>query len=138
MLFFLNDNIQHNKSGIEHAQIKRLHLFEMFDEPAKIVTRKYSNELHMVTAEAGIADEDFVNLFDYFQEARIFPQKDVTIKDLNIDPSWERKADGINYNYYRNGNRIMYVRRRNDKEKHIINLQYFDHFGKLLKVSWYD
>ena len=25
MLFFLNDNIQHNKSGIEHAQIKRLH-----------------------------------------------------------------------------------------------------------------
>lgn len=138
MLFFLNDNIQHNKSGIEHAQIKRLHLFEMFDEPAKIVTRKYSNELHMVTAEAGIADEDFVNLFDYFQEARIFLQKDVTIKDLNIDPSWERKADGINYNYYRNGNRIMYVRRRNDKEKHIINLQYFDHFGKLLKVSWYD
>ena len=84
MLFFLNDNIQHNKSGIEHAQIKRLHLFEMFDEPAKIVTRKYSNELHMVTEEAGIADEDFVNLFDYFQEARIFPQKDVTIKDLNI------------------------------------------------------
>ena len=64
MLFFLNDNIQHNKSGIEHAQIKRLHLFEMFDEPAKIVTRKYSNELHMVTAEAGIADEDFVNLFE--------------------------------------------------------------------------
>lgn len=27
-LFFLNDNIQRNKSGIEHAQIKRLHLFE--------------------------------------------------------------------------------------------------------------
>lgn len=138
MLFFLNDNIQHNKSGIEHAQIKRLHLFEMFDESAKIVTRKYSNELHMVTKEAGIADENFVNLFDYFQEARIFPQKDVTIKDIDIDPSWNRKADGINYNYYRNGNRIMYIRRRDDKEKHIINLQYFDHFGKLLKVSWYD
>lgn len=138
MLFFLNDNIQHNKSGIEHAQIKRLHLFEMFNEPAKIVTRKYSNELHMVTEEAGIADENFVNLFDYFQEARVVLKKDVTIKDIDIDPSWDKKADGINYNYYRNGKRIMYVRRRNDKEKHIINLQYFDHFGKLLKVSWYD
>lgn len=138
MLFFLNDNIQHNKSGIEHAQIKRLHLFEMYHESAKIVTRQYSNELHMVTEEAGIKDNDFVNLFDYFQGVRLFPQHDVTIKDLNIDSSWDRKSDGINYNYYRNGNRVLYVRRRNDRQKHIINVQYFDHFGKLLKVSWYD
>lgn len=138
MLFFLNDNIQHNKSGIEHAQIERLHLFEKYNEPAKIVTRQYSNEFHMVTEEANIDDHDLVNMFDYFQEARIFPQRDVTIKDLNIDPSWDRKPDGINYNYYRNGNRILYVRRRDDRQKHIINVQYFDHFGKLLKVSWYD
>lgn len=52
MLFFLNDGIQTNMSGIEHAQIQRLHLFEHFKEPAKIVTRQYSNELHMVTNAA--------------------------------------------------------------------------------------
>ena len=60
MLFFLNDNIQRNKSGIEHAQIKRLHLFEKYHQPAKIVTRQYSNELHLVTAEAGIDDRNFI------------------------------------------------------------------------------
>lgn len=138
MLFFLNDGIQTNMSGIEHAQIQRLHLFEHFKEPAKIVTRQYSNELHMVTNAAGIKDENFVNMYDYFQDARLVPTKDVTIKDIQIDSSWRRQADGINYNYYRNGHRIMYIRRRNDDKKHIINLQYFDHFGKLLKVTWYD
>lgn len=138
MLFFLNDGIQENKSGIEHAQIKRLNLFKHFQQPAKIVTRQYSNELHLVTRHAGIADEDFVNLFDYFQNARLVPQKDITIKDIQIDSDWQRKTDGNNYVYSRHGHQILYVRRRNDAKKHIINLQYFDHFGKLLKVKWYD
>lgn len=138
MLFFLNDNIQHFKSGIEDAQIQRLHLFEKNNEPAKIVIRQYSNEFHMVTNEAQIDDHDLVNLFDYFQGTRIFPQQDITISDLNINPHWDRRPDGINYNYFHNGNRVLYVRRRNDSQKHIMNVQYFDHFGKLLKVSWYD
>lgn len=138
MLFFLNDGIQENKSGIEHAQMKRLQLFKQFKQPAKIVTRQYSNELHLVTKHAGIADEDFVNLFDYFQNARIVPPKDVTIRDIQIDPHWRRQADGINYSYSKDGHRILYVRRRNDAKKRIINLQYFDHFGKLLNVKWYD
>ena len=80
MLFFLNYNIQRNKSGIEHAQIKRLHLFEKYHQPAKIVTRQYSNELHLVTAEAGIDDRNFINLFDYFQEACEVPQKNIRIR----------------------------------------------------------
>ena len=54
MLLFLNDNLQRNQSGIEHAQIKRLNLFKKFNQPAKIVTRQYSNELHLVVEAAGI------------------------------------------------------------------------------------
>lgn len=138
MLFFLNDSIQENKSGIEHAQLKRLGLFNHYQQPAMIVTRQYSNELHLVNKHAKLADNDFVNLFDYFQDARVVSHRDVTIKDLDIDPTWQRKADGNNYIYSRNGHQILYVRRRNDAKKHIINVQYFDHFGKLLKVSWYD
>ncbi|MBB1096001.1 glycosyltransferase [Limosilactobacillus agrestis] len=138
MLFFLNDNLQRNKSGIEHAQIKRLHLFEKYHQPAKIVTRQYSNELHLVTEEAGIDDHNFVNLFDYFQEACEVPQKDIQIKDIPVNPHWRRKAEGINYNYYQNGQRVLYIRRRSNNDRRVINLQYFDHFGKLLKVSWFD
>lgn len=138
MLFFLNDGIQAKQSGIEHAQIQRLQLFKANNEPAKIVTRQYSNELHKITNDSGIDDQDFVNMFDYFQDARIVPQREITIKDIPIDPSWQRKSNGINYSYSRNGKVILYIRRRNDAAKHIINLQFFDHFGKLLKVKWYD
>lgn len=138
MLFFLNDNIQRNKSGIEHAQIKRLHLFEQYQQPAKIVTRQYSNELHLVTNEAGIDDHNFINLFDYFQEACLVPQKNIRIKDIKVNPHWQRKADGINYNYYQDGKRVLYIRRRSESDRRVINLQYFDHFGKLMKVSWFD
>lgn len=138
MIFFFNDGIQANMSGIEHAQIQRLNLFKRYNQPAKIITRQYSNELHDVINNVGIADKDFINLFDYFQNATDVARKDVTIKDLQINPEWQRKADGINYSYQRNGKKILYVRRRNDNKKSIINVQYFDHFNKLLKVDWYD
>lgn len=138
MLLFLNDNLQRNQSGIEHAQIKRLNLFKKFNQPAKIVTRQYSNELHLVVEAAGIKDQDFINLFDYFQNACLVPHRIVKLQDLHLNPKWKRKADGISYNYYDGKTRVMYVRRRNDRDRSIINLQYFDHFGKLLKVVWYD
>ena len=138
MLFFLNDGIQENKSGIEHAQIQRLHLFEQNNEPAMIVTRQYSNELHTITEHAGIKDEHFVNMFDYFQNAVHVTKKVATIRDINIDPKWQRKADGVSYEYLSNGRRVLYVKRRNDAKKSIMNVQYLDEFGSLLKVSWYD
>ena len=84
MLLFLNDNLQRNQSGIEHAQIKRLNLFKQFQEPAKIVTRQYSNELHMIVNEAGIEDQDFISLFDYFQDACLVPHRIVKLQDLHL------------------------------------------------------
>lgn len=138
MLFFLNDIIQTNKSGIEVAQIQRLNLFKKYNQPAMIVTRRYSNVLHKVLDDSGIDDGHFVDMFDYFQEARLVPTKKITIDDLLIDKSLDRRADGNNYSYLRNGHQVLYVRRNNDSAKTIINVQYFDHYGKLLKVSWYD
>ena len=138
MLFFLNDNIQENKSGIEHAQIQRLHLFEQNSEPAMIVTRQYSNVLHDIIRHAGINEEHFVNMFDYFQKARLVPQRNITIRDIPIEPKWQRKANGVDYEYLQNGKRVFYVRRHNNAKKTIINTQYLDQFGTLLKVDWYD
>lgn len=136
MFYFLNDNIQEKKSGIEHAQIKRLNLFNQFKVPAKIVTRQFSTDLHKITTEAGITDDQLVNLYDYFQGTRNVKSKKIRIQNLRLNPDWKRVPDGDSYNYYRNDNRIMYVKRGSDKR--VQNAQYFDHFGKLLKVDWYD
>ncbi|KIS03566.1 glycosyltransferase [Paucilactobacillus wasatchensis] len=138
MFYFLNDNIQRKKSGIEHAQIKRLNLFNQFNVPAKIVTRQFATDLHEVTREAGIDDTQLINLYDYFQDAQAIDEPAVMIQDLQLDSSWKRVADGINYNFYRDKQRMLYIRRHSETDKRIENVQYFDHFGKLLKVDWYD
>lgn len=138
MLFFLNDTMQSNKSGIEFAQIQRLNLFKKNNRSAMIVTRQYNNLLHQVTAESGIDDQHFVNMFDYFQEACSVPTKKISINDLSIDENWNRRDIGNDYAYDYKGRQILYVRRNNDPEKTIMNVQYFDHYGKLLKVCWYD
>lgn len=138
MYYFLDDNMQDHKSGIEHAQIKRLNLFNSFKVPAKIVTIQYNNELHRVTQAAGIADNQLVNLYDYFQETLDIPAQPKMIQDINIDSTWRRAADGPSYNYYENDQRMMYVRRHSEADKRVMNQQYFDHYGKLLKVKWFD
>lgn len=136
MFYFLNDNIQEKKSGIEHAQIKRLNLFNHFDVPAKIVTRQFATDLHTVTNSAGIDDAQLVNLYDYFQGTVNVKSKKIRIQNLRIDSSFKRVPDGDSYNFYRGDHRILYVKR--DSDKRVKNVQYFDHFGKLLKVDWYD
>lgn len=138
MYYFLDDNMQDHKSGIEHAEIKRLNLFNTYNVPAKIMTIQYNNELHKVTRAAGIDDSQLVNLYDYFQEAFNIEDKPKMIQDIQIDSSWRRAADGASYNYYDGDQRMMYIRRRSENDKRVMNLQYFDHFGKLLNVKWFD
>ena len=46
MIFFLNATMQPQKSGIEHAQLKRADLFRAHGEQFKIVLRKWDPLLH--------------------------------------------------------------------------------------------
>ena len=117
MLFFLNDAILPNKSGIEFAQIQRLNLFKKNNQSAMIVTRRYNNLLHRIISDSGIDDQHFVNMFDFFQDACLVPTKKITISDLAINQSWNRKTNGNDYVYENNGRQILYVRRNNDNEK---------------------
>lgn len=81
MYFFYDDNIIFKKSGIEHAEIKRLKLFNEKHVPAKIITRALSLNLHDVIDDAGIYEDQFVNLFDFFCQGQFknvgFRQKEM-------------------------------------------------------------
>ena len=63
MYYFLNENMQFAKSGIEGAEIQRLNLFNQHQVPAKIVTRVFAMNLHDVTTDAKISDDHFVPQF---------------------------------------------------------------------------
>lgn len=138
MLLFLNDVIQINKSGIEFAQIQRLNLFKQYHEPAMIVTRQYSNELHYIIKESGIDEDHFINMFDYFQNARSVAAHPVKADDVHVNPNWQKKVNGQNILYSQDGHLVLLIRCKSKDDSTVLNLQTFDHFGKLLKISWYD
>jgi poly(glycerol-phosphate) alpha-glucosyltransferase len=61
MYYFVNTSINPKKSGIEHAEMKRLALFNQHHVPAKMVTRFFSLSLHQTLKSAGIAAENQIN-----------------------------------------------------------------------------
>ena len=69
MYYFVNTSINPKKSGIEHAEMKRLALFNQHHVPAKMVTRFFSLSLHQTLTAAGIAAENQINLFDFIQHS---------------------------------------------------------------------
>ena len=143
MLYFLNFSVPINKSGIEHAQLKRLQLFKDNNVEAKIVTRDYDANLHYNIKVSKMDDSDVINMFDYFQGAVHFDRKPVGVDEIqiakNLADDVTRKWDDAN-NYYElfNGDKIiMRIVLFKDSEQ-VSAVHYFDHLENLYRVDYYD
>ncbi|WP_047999344.1 glycosyltransferase family 4 protein [Lactiplantibacillus herbarum] len=137
MYYFLNDNMQFSKSGIEQAEINRLRLFNKHHVAAQIVTRGFAMDLHDVLADADIADEQVVNLFDFFNGSQNVARKTVKLTDLSIpnEAIKTRKDDQIEIVEHGILLMIVYLRAKSDV---ISNVQYFDANGRTVKMDWWD
>jgi len=138
MYYFVNTSINPKKSGIEHAEMKRLALFNQHDVPAKMVTRFFSLSLHQTLKSAGITADNQINLFDFIQNSTAFPQTKLTIEDLHLADSLRISPVGRNYEVYQNNQLLMKVNTFPDTQKQLNNVQYYDQKGKLVKTDWYD
>ncbi|AVK61572.1 poly(glycerol-phosphate) alpha-glucosyltransferase [Lactobacillus sp. CBA3605] len=137
MYYFLNDNLQFSKSGIEHAELKRLELFKQHQIPAKIVTRIFAMNLHAVMADAGLADTDLVNLFDFFCGSQQVSSQSVKLADFKIPADAIKTRKDRQVHVVRQGKLMMIIYLR-PTEDEISNVQYFDINGKTLKMTWWD
>ncbi|WP_048000454.1 glycosyltransferase [Lactiplantibacillus herbarum] len=138
MYYFVNTSINPKKSGIEHAEMKRLALFNQHEEPAKMVTRFFSLSLHQTLKSAGIAADNQINLFDFIQNSTAFSQTKLTIEDLHLAANLRISPVGRNYEVYQNNQLLMKVNTFEDTQKQLNNVQYYDQMGKLVKTDWYD
>jgi len=138
MYYFINTSINPKKSGIEHAEMKRLALFNQHQVPAKIVTRFFSLSLHRTLAAAGIAAHNQINLFDFIQQSTDFKPIKLTIDDLNLAPALRVQADGHNYTVYQDEHLLMRVNTFAPDYEQLNNVQLYDSNGKLVKTDWYD
>ncbi|WP_318765433.1 glycosyltransferase [Lactiplantibacillus carotarum] len=138
MYYFVNTSINPKKSGIEHAEMKRLALFNQHQVPAKMVTRFFSLSLHQTLKDAGIASQNQINLFDFVQRSTDFKPVKLTITDLHLDPNLRVEADGRNYVVYQRDQLLMRVNTFAKTQKQLNNVQFYDQNGKLVKTDWYD
>jgi len=138
MYYFVNTSINPKKSGIEHAEMKRLALFNQHHVPAKMVTRFFSLALHQTLKSAGIAENNQINLFDFIQQSTDFKPVKLTISDLKLPQSLRVEAEGHNFVVYQQKQLLMRVNTFATDHEQINNIQTFDQSGKLVKTDWYD
>ena len=68
MFYFVGNNIGQKITGIEKAIINRLNLFKEYHYSARIVLLAWNRYL-TDTASNYITNEDYINMYDYFQES---------------------------------------------------------------------
>lgn len=151
MIFFINANIQKNKSGIEHAELKRAALFRDHHEPFKILLQEWSPRLHENIADAGLDDHDIINMFDYFQGTETVSEQIIHAEDIDFGvpiDSYEEDSEHNRILAFRtikssDGQiRQQLVARVNffkeSVDKRVASTEMFDGFGNLYAVNFYD
>ncbi|MTV82346.1 glycosyltransferase family 4 protein [Secundilactobacillus folii] len=141
MIFFINATMQKQKSGIEHAELKRFELFNAHHVDSRFLIRDWDPALHDNTKLAGIPDENLIGMFDYFQQATHVKPKRITIDDLDFgvlnihaDPDLPNNRSLVKT---AQGQLVARVNYREDHET-VRSVELFDGFNNLYRVDNYD
>jgi poly(glycerol-phosphate) alpha-glucosyltransferase len=142
MIFFINESVQENKSGIEHAQNKRAKLFADHAEPFKLLYRQWQPQTHTMMSRDGFQDDQYINMFDYFQETSTVPRKQVIAEEIDFGLENLNYVDELtNRRVIVRDSRDQLVARVNYDDqmaKQVISTELFDGFGNLYRVDQYD
>lgn len=142
MLYFINFGMPDHKSGIEHAELKRLKLFEQHDYPCKINARDWNRTLHVTANAAGVDDNHLLGMFDYYQKAEHVEPKHLSVSDLDFGLQNLTTEDETARNRYivkrQNGAMVARVNYDPQDNKQVLSTEMFDGYGNLYCVNNYD
>lgn len=142
MIYFINFGMPDHKSGIEHAELKRLKLFKNHNQPAKIIARDWNRELHKTANASGVDDDSLLGMFDYFQNAEHVLAKRVTIEDLDFGLENTRRVEESDKNRFlvtnESGKLVARVNYDKSDDKQVLSTELFDEYGNLYRVDHYD
>lgn len=136
MYYFLNNRLDANSSGIEHAEVKRLKLFKQNGVSAKLVMSEFNRFAHRNLSIYGLSEVDYVNMFDFFAGTVNYPKKITTIDDLGI-PETSRIEETVNgYEVFTEKRKTMTINLFPDKN--IDTVRYFNGDNNCTKEEFYD
>ncbi|MFC6288888.1 accessory Sec system glycosyltransferase Asp1 [Levilactobacillus angrenensis] len=104
MFYFINEYILQKNSSVEHTAMNRVKLFNHYKQPAQIVTKTYDRLLHQTIGTFNLADDEIVNMFDFFQHATDVPTQVLHTDDLNL-PLASEVTVGANFSQVFEGDR---------------------------------
>ncbi len=123
--------MQPQKSGIEHAQLKRADLFRAHGEQFKIVLREWDPLLHENMKATSLKSFEVINMFDYFQEATEVSDQTITVDNLDFGVANTHRVEELKKNRYLiydiNQQLIARVNYRTD-QKQVASTELFDGF----------
>lgn len=143
MMYFINFGLPEKKSGIEHAEIKRLKLFQEHQYPCKIITRDWNRDLHETANNSGVDDDHLLGMFDFFQNRQNEEYKKLITEDIDFG------LKRLNYFDEKKNNRYLVTRQEDDqlvarvnydakRAKQVVSTELFDGYGNLYRVDVYD
>ncbi|WP_407884912.1 glycosyltransferase [Furfurilactobacillus curtus] len=142
MNYFLTNMLDYNLSGIEQAQMERLHLFDRHHQPSKIIVRRYNRFLQLNATRAGLKDGDFVGMYDFFQQAMSANVKPAKIKDLKLNQLEGPIHEANKYTFFQAGRiavEVILFPDSNDYQRDQIDtVRYFKRNGQLAQADYYD
>ncbi|MCM0599458.1 glycosyltransferase [Periweissella fabalis] len=141
MIYFINFGMPDNKSGIEHAQLKRARLFDKNDTSYYFLTRDWFRDLHVTARTAGVDDAHMINMFDFYQHALIVEPKELHVNDIDFglkNLSFTDETDNNRFIVKREDNRMVARVNYVHGIKEVFSVEMFDGFGNLYRVDFYD
>ncbi|GEN95492.1 glycosyltransferase [Pediococcus ethanolidurans] len=139
MYYFLSERIAQHPSGIEHAQIKRLRLFEENHVQAKIFTNAYDRFFHYNASQNGLNDTEILNLFDWLQHTETYHGKKFMVTNVERPGNCDQIIhDGENINYIINKQIILKVIPFSFDSNQVSEVHYLDFSGHIVQKDFYD
>lgn len=138
MYYFVNQYLLNQNSSVEHAEIKRVKLFEQHQTSAKIVTRDFDLVLHQTIQKFGLTDDNVINMFDFFADTASYTGHVLKIDDLKL-PIEYQVGTGNNFRDLKDGDRLVgEVHFTAGTVAQVNHIDYFDAAGNLNLRSRYD
>lgn len=138
MFFFVNQYLLSSNSSVEHAELKRLALFKQHGAAAKLVTRDFDPVLHQTITKFGLADDQLVNMYDFFAGTTAYQGSQMHTDDLNLPQAYQ-VGTGNNYREVKDGERLVCeVHFAAGTIGQVNHVDYYDVAGNLTLRQQYD
>ncbi|MGZ2206787.1 serine-aspartate repeat adhesin O-glycosyltransferase SdgB [Staphylococcus argenteus] len=141
MNYFVGNSLGANLTGIEKAIINRLKLFKEMGRPAQCVFLSWNRFLYR-NAQNYLSDGDYINMYDYFQEA-LYVDRNEPFDWLSY---WTDECHYIlkpvensnDFRIYDQDRFLMYAHFQDPKHRILDYVNHFDRQRRKVKRDFYD